>query len=352
MGQCSTLQERGAAVKAIPVTSLLELRDKVRELWRIGKLLIQKKELSAALSLFSESIVLGKMWIDGVHEEGPAYWGEGVYNMFHNSIGVDRIDLAVYATFAVRWWLNVIVQSLQQQESQLTRQEFTKRAVEVKVLNGRYIQRLEEVTQNFADAKDRFPQLCVIWITLAEHYSSIRNDEQALKALEKAVACNPSSQAAQLRLAVASLSVKKTEDALHCFERCVPISLKDDFELAPISAGLAYCMWQLKQATTDQILQVAREARRIDLLYEESGRLQFQNNNPEVFDLYWKPLIKELAPHALKAGRCGWCLVPEATKRCSKCTVAVYCSMDCFKKAWKGDEVFVSHKSVCAEPKK
>ena len=53
--------------------------------------------------------------------------------MFHNSIGVDRIDLAVYATFAVRWWLNVIVQSLQQQESQLTRQEFTKRAVEVKV---------------------------------------------------------------------------------------------------------------------------------------------------------------------------------------------------------------------------
>lgn len=57
----------------------------------------------------------------------------------------------------------------------------------------------------------------------------------------------------QLRLAVASLSVKKTEDALHCFERCVPISLKDDFELAPISAGLAYCMWQLKQATTDQV---------------------------------------------------------------------------------------------------
>ena len=49
---------------------------------------------------------------------------------------------------------------------------------------------------------------------------------------------------------------------------------------------------------------------------------------------------------------CGACeaeyrVCNPTTKKCSACNVSEYCSMECFKSAWKGDQMFPPHKQTC-----
>ncbi len=74
--ECKTAEERAAAIEALPTPMVGDLIGKVRELWRLGKILFSQKSYPTSLHVLAEAVRLGCRWL--MVPEGAKYWGEKV----------------------------------------------------------------------------------------------------------------------------------------------------------------------------------------------------------------------------------------------------------------------------------
>ncbi len=171
--ECRTPEERAAVIEALPTPEISDLIGKVRELWRLGRLLFEQKAYPESLHLFAEAARLGCRWL--VVGEGPKYWGEVVYNVFFHLPSVDKVELAVYGSWSHWWIIQQCVQMLQQQASELSREELQLRIGDVRALQRRYEEKLEAVASNQALAANRGKEVSVLWLALAVCHAHTRN---------------------------------------------------------------------------------------------------------------------------------------------------------------------------------
>jgi hypothetical protein len=171
--ECRTPEERAAVIEALPTPEIADLIGKVRELWRLGRLLFEQKSFAESLHLFAEAVRLGCRWL--VVGEGPKYWGEIVYNVFYHLPSVDKVELAVYGSWAHWWIIQQCVQALQQQAPHLPREEVQLRIGDVRALQRRFEEQLEAVATNKALAANRSKEVSALWLALAVCHAHTRN---------------------------------------------------------------------------------------------------------------------------------------------------------------------------------
>jgi hypothetical protein len=73
MPECKTPEERAVAIETLATPAVGDLIGKIREMWRLGRVLFEKKSYPMSLHLFAECVRLGCRWL--MVGEGPKYWG-------------------------------------------------------------------------------------------------------------------------------------------------------------------------------------------------------------------------------------------------------------------------------------
>ena len=347
---CNSWQERALAIEAAPTPTVEDLVGKTRELWRLGKILLGEGNEPRALNLFALAIQIGVRWING--SEGAKFWGDTIYNRFYNLPSVDKVELAVYASWSHFWIIRQCLTVLRQQkEANIPREMLQQRIQDLKKLQNNYVALLKGVVNNeaYASKPTRQPHLAVIWLSLSVYFANISDDKEDQRCAHRAVECDPRNPEAQLRVAVSLLEKKFFDQAITHFDAAIPLLPKDSPELMSAHVGAGYCLLK-KRGDADSIMAHVREMRRLDLRFEKTEQLRFKNCSRELVP-FWGELLGSIRNKIGLNGICGWCLKEGADKKCSACNIKEFCSVDCFKSAWKGDDLFPGHKTSCAKKK-
>lgn len=341
--ECKTPEERAAVIEALPTAAVGDLIGKVRELWRLGRVLFEQKSYSPSLHLFSEAIRLGSRWL--MISENVNYWSE-VYNTFHAlPIGVDELELAVFMSWSQWMMITTCLSALKSQANELPREVLSQRLGDIRKLQSFYEQKMRSASV-IKVAAARLPQQAVVWLGLSVYYSSIRNEKEDLACARAAVQCDPTNFEAQIRLGISLLEAKLPDEVGPCFAAALSVLPEGAPERMTAHLGAAFCeLGKNSAAAIDHV----RELRKLDLQYSAAAGLRFAAVARELIPLVWLDVLKTLEATLAKGGVCNWCLKQGADKQCSACAASEYCSMDCFKLAWKGDSFFPPHKAKCAK---
>lgn len=347
MPECKTPEERAVAVEALPAPIVGDMIGKLREMWRLARVLFEKKSYPMSLHLFAECIRLGGCrWVPV--GEGPKYWGDTIYNVFHALPSTDKLDLAVYASWAHWWIVTTCLSTLQQQvqADRLPREVISQRIGEVKALQSKFESTMLAATDGELAAK-RPQQTAVLWLALSVLYSNIRNSEKDLSCAQKAVQCDPSNFECQLRLGNSLIEAKRPDEAGPCYSAALSVLSESAPERMSAHLGAAYCAL----GDIETVMKHFRELRGIDLQYSAAAGLRFAAISREIIQIALPEVLKAVRTELAKGGVCNWCLKKDADKRCSACNATDYCSAECFKLAWKGDNLFPPHKALCVKAK-
>lgn len=382
--ECADDASRVRAVIALPATNVEALDGKAKELWRLGKRLLghsPRHRKEAALSL-SEAVCCGLRYLP--LREGPAFWAqlsapEGPLlkisgNDGDESAPADSLNVLVIWSWAQWWLMSAQLQMLRQAHAQqrVARDVLAKRTAMLGQLANQYREVLEKAlsqyptptkgndgksdggNSNVATVVERGRERCVLYVALSVYYGSNGKPNDELLCAQKASLCDPTSIEALLRYANALLFAKKLNDAQVAFQQAAEACVAGAPETAVAWCGVTYCLLEEGGATEGsaklkEAVQRARQCREGQL--KNNGTIRMEQVSPEVAQL-WSGVVKTILPAAQKEGRCGWCLKEGADKRCSACLKSEYCSPDCFKAAWRGDEAFPAHKAVCSGAKK
>lgn len=334
MPNAPTLEERVRAIEVLPTKTPINHMFKTRELWRLGKVLFAAKSYPMSLHALAEAIRIGSRWI--VANEGPRYWGDEVYNVFHRLPSVDKMELGILASWSHWWIIQVCANLVREQGKQLPRDVLTARLAEIRTLSSSFETKMSELTAS-DEAKTRPQQAAALWIALSIMYSSTRRHEDNLRCGNAAYACDPTNPTACLRAGLARLEAGIAEGTGECFERTLELLQPDSPDCITAHVGAAAV------ASGSLRLKHAREARRLGLHFASVPGFGYHALSPEAVAA-WEQVRTELlaAP-----GICGWCLADGADKQCSACAQAVFCGPDCFRPAWKGDAMMPAHKASC-----
>ena len=345
---CTSVAERARVIEAAATPKIEDVVGKTRELWRLAKLLLGPGQNSdpLALHLLAKAIEIGTRWIKAA--EGAKFWGETIYNRFFRMPSVDKLDLAVYASWAHYWIIRVCATTLKrQQEADIPRDMLQKRMDEIKKLQKNYVALIKKAANNDELSKlpSRKSQVAVLWLSLSFHYANLRESKEDERFAKLAVECDPRNAEARLRMAVSLLEKKLYVQASEHFTAAIELLPAGSPELMSAHTGAGYCL--LKQnGDAAQIMEHVRAMRELDLRYEKAVQFRFKTFCQELVP-FWGELLNSVRDQMGVNGVCGWCLQPNADKKCSACNAKEFCSVECFRLAWKGDDLFPAHKQSC-----
>ncbi len=258
---------------------------------------------------------------------------------------MDKVDLAVFASWSHWWIIQQCVQTLQQQAQSLAREVTQQRINDIKALQKKFEATMLAVANNKELAAKRPQQTAVIWLALSVLHAHTRSSKEELRCAVQAVQCDAENAEVQLRCGNAMLETKDTKGASACFDRAIALFVSGTPEVMTAHLGAAYCNIGADNAA---VLRHVRELRTLDLQFASVAALRFAVMCKELSSV-WPDVLKEVNAQLARGGVCGWCLKSEADKRCSACNGADFCSPECFRAAWKGDAMFPAHKLVCVK---